>query len=117
MDMGKLVIWSVLLSPLVALSFMWYRLSSVVMSPTIRIIAWLVTGSYSFLLCGLVCSPILGPWYSIARQLIICANLIGVLISGITVLFRRHPARWSVVLSCGLVALAWFYALAVSEVV
>jgi hypothetical protein len=115
--MDKVVIWSVLLGPLAALSFMWYRLSPVVMSPTIRIIAWMVTGSYPFLLCGLVFPPILGPWYSIARQLIMCTNLIGVLISGIAVLFRRHPARWSVVLSCGLVALAWFYALAISEVV
>lgn len=112
----RTVIWILLLSPIGSLLFMWHRLSNAVITRRrIRVAAWISTVSYFFLFFGLWRPNLLGHYYTSQRSLIILLNLSVVVLAGIAALFRTYQARGgAVVTSCALVALAWFYLLAVS---
>jgi hypothetical protein len=115
------LIWSILLVPAAVLIWSWWkhtrlsdpmdRLSSVSLA--------LVTVSYAFLWVAAFYRPLLGPDYSTRLNATILLNLCANVLVGLVTLFRRRPWGGKVCISgvSGLVALAWFYVLAVNQTV
>jgi hypothetical protein len=76
----------------------------------------LTTVSFLWIWAGLAFQPLLGADYSDRRYGIITTNLISTVLFAAAAAFRRHRLRAGLVGSCLLVALPWFYVLAVSSV-
>lgn len=116
------LIWSILLVPAAVLIWSWWkhtRLSDP-MDGLSSVSLVLVTVSYAFLLvAAFIYRPLLGHDYSTRLNATILLNLCANVLVALVNVFRRRPWGGKVCISgaSGLVALAWFYVLAVNQTV